>query len=191
MDTTAVLAVYGTIVSTIGLAVSALNYRRDKGRLEISARVGKLVTPGTDAPDDDELPTTVFISVTNVGRRPVFFKGIGGRISWHPKPSKRQGFVIISRNQPQVVAEAHYFQEIFPLTQQFREIVRKAKSLHAYDSVGRYYRLSGRLLRKLKRDVEAAKLVPDKTTHEDLERGLNIERITDAGSARRSPQRSR
>jgi len=102
------LAVWGAILSSITFGWSLYRDLRDRAKIKISAelrRIGQREGDGalfTSAPD---LPVQraseklfVVVSVVNIGRRPMRWKGLGGNYR-HAK-SGRTGFLISARHLP-------------------------------------------------------------------------------------------
>ena len=64
------VAWYAAIVSTAGVIVALLNFMADKRRLRVKASHGLLVGVNDDS-------TKIFISVANIGKRPVSISSVG------------------------------------------------------------------------------------------------------------------
>lgn len=75
MDTTLIIAMYGAVVSTIGITISIItalvqvfSYRRDRADIKVRVTGGMNVYPKTTADDDKDY---ISVNVINKGRRPV------------------------------------------------------------------------------------------------------------------------
>jgi len=98
---TAILAVWGAVLSTITLVLTLRRDLTDRGKLKVSCYIGKLVSSGGLT---DETPRLVY-QVTNIGRRPVNVVNIGG--------SYKDGtnFAILKAELPQTLQPGEYFIE--------------------------------------------------------------------------------
>ena len=107
------LAVWGAILSSITFGWSPYIDLRDRDKIKLSAelrRIGRREGDGaffTSAPD---LPVQgasenlfVVVSVVNVGRRPMRWKGLGG--TYRHAVGKRKGFLISARALPRTLQE--------------------------------------------------------------------------------------
>lgn len=68
MRTTEILAIYGTIVSTVALMWNIFRDSLDRPKVKLEAMIGQIYPDHTDR-------DYLFLTITNVGRRPVLIKG--------------------------------------------------------------------------------------------------------------------
>jgi hypothetical protein len=154
------LAAYGALLASVGFGWNLYRDLLDRARLQVSARVRRIVT-GADGrffsvkPD---LPVEgaseklyVVMSVVNVGRRPVLWEGWGGK---YRKPvNGRDSFYIVARDLPKMLQEGESHSEMTLLEPDLRPPSENVKSLLMWDASGRYWKLSRKGLRELKREA--------------------------------------
>jgi hypothetical protein len=158
------LAVWGAILSSITFGWSLYRDLRDRAKIKISAelrRIGQREGDGaffTAAPD---LPVErvgeklfVVVSVVNVGRRPMRWKGLGG--NYRHAVSGRKGFLISARHLPRTLEEQEQHDEVFDFEQPFdQELANgRVKRLYIWDVAGREWTVPRRDLKKLVADAK-------------------------------------
>ncbi|MBI2449623.1 hypothetical protein HYV49_04980 [Candidatus Pacearchaeota archaeon] len=68
------LAIYGSIISTLGIILSLYNYNRDKAKIKVKASFGVMGSgKGAEGP-------FFFVKAINKGRRPVTLSSVGIRV---------------------------------------------------------------------------------------------------------------
>ena len=83
MAVTSVVAILGLISGVAGTVLGVLNFLRDRAAVEVSLQWDMSITPGTEY---DAKKKWGVITVTNVGRRPIFVSHVALRI---PKGARR------------------------------------------------------------------------------------------------------
>jgi hypothetical protein len=162
---TGLLAVYGTIISTVALFWNIFRDLLDMPRLQLSARLGRLakneVTGQLYAADPD-LPVHgateqlfVFLDVTNVGRRPARWDGWGGKHS--KKVNGQESFVVIPVSLPKMLNEGESHTEMTP---ELHDGIDNVRRISIWDASGKKWHLPNKELKKLKQAVH--KQVTDK-----------------------------
>jgi len=155
---TTLLAVWGAILSSIVFGWTLYRDLRDRARIKLTAEVRRIAqrTDGkyfTIAPDleIDGASEALFvvISVVNVGRRRMHWKGAGGYYK-HPVNGKN-GFVLSPRYLPRVLEEQDSHDEFTELDSEF--IRGNIKRLHVWDVAGRQWSVSRRDLKRLVADA--------------------------------------
>lgn len=142
------LAIYGALLASITFGWNLLRDLKDRPDVRITAMIGEFVAehgiPGS------RLEPQLVVTITNVGRRPVFIKGWGGdhaRTAWK---DHRKSFLIIPRSAPKMLNEGEY---IIEYTRDLGGCLSDyVTSLYAWDSTGRHWKLPSRQLRQLKRE---------------------------------------
>jgi len=115
------LAVWGAILSSITFGWSLYRDLRDRAKITVSAELRRIVQREGDgaffssAPD---LPVQgaserlfVVVSVVNVGRRPMRWKGLGGK--YRHAVNGRKGFIVSARHLPRTLQEQEQHDELF------------------------------------------------------------------------------
>jgi hypothetical protein len=160
------LATYGALLASVGLGWNLYRDLLDRAKLEVSVDVRRFARgeDGTVFVVKPDLPVEgateqlyVVMSVVNVGRRPVVWKGWGGK---YFKPvdvghgrGKKSGFTIVGRALPKMLREAESHSEFTELTSDLRPASENVKSLFMWDSSGKFWKVSRRQLKELKRDA--------------------------------------
>ena len=137
MDITQPLAIWGAILSTVAVTWNVVRDLGDRPRLKVEAMIGKMYPDHTDR-------EYVFVTITNIGRRPVVVKGCGGRKKKHV-PGKR-GIFIVSIGLPRTLKEGEYHNEWTPDLSFINDDLEK---IHVWDSAGREWKISRKNLRYL------------------------------------------
>ena len=152
---TAFLAVWGAILSSITFGWTLYRDLRDRAKIKLTAEVrrigqrdadGKLfsIEPGQDIPGASKR-LFVVVSVVNVGRRPLCWKGVGG---YYRKPvNGKSGFVVNTRFLPKTLEEQEEHNEITELDDQI--VNDNIKTLSVWDVAGRKWSVSRGDMRKL------------------------------------------
>ena len=70
-----ILAIYGSIISTLGIILSIYNYNRDKAKIKVNASIGLFSGTSEDG------KVFLFIKAINSGRRPITLSSVGIRTS--------------------------------------------------------------------------------------------------------------
>ena len=90
----------------------------------------------------------VVVTVMNSGRRPVMFKGWGGK--WHDGKS----FNVVGVDLPKMLAEGTYHSE---LTDEIVEQIDNVKELYVWDAAGKNWKVSRKGLKMLKEEARRIK----------------------------------
>ncbi len=155
---TTFLAIWGAILSTIGLAWNFYRDVHDRAKVKVSASLKKFMTgaDGRAFAVQHNLPVqgpasdvVLLFSFTNIGRRPVMLTTLGGK--WHKSRNGKKGFVVITRDLPKMLAEGHYHLEY---TNDMDAVGQNVKRLSVWDSTGKEWKLPSGELRKLKRETQ-------------------------------------
>lgn len=157
MTLTAFLATYGALLSTAGLGWNFYRDFHDRAKLKVTlslrAQVANhagrtfVVAPSLVA---DSNPTVFgHMDITNTGRRPIYVEGVAGK--WKTPVNNKDGFVIIPENHlPQQLSEGQSTYQLVPELDTFSDNLR---SLYAYDSTGKKWKVSRKELRKVIADA--------------------------------------
>ena len=134
------IAVYAAIVSTITAFVRIKIARRDKGMLEITGFIGRIV------PDKTGVDYLTLI-ITNIGRRPLVAEGIATK----EKRFGKQRGIIFPNNLPKKLGEGDSVTEMYD---HFDAIKNHPHSMYVYDSTGHKYYMKRRVLRSILRQYD-------------------------------------
>jgi len=164
---TGLLAMYGAVLSSIGLGWNLYRDLQDKARLKVEIHIrriarspdGKLYQVRPDLRVDGASEKLfVVANVTNVGRRPVRWTGWGGE---YHRPHERGGtsFIIQPTVLPRMLKEGESASE---MTDDLKAASLDVKRLFIYDATGKNWYVSRRALRKLQKEWrEFQQSVPD------------------------------
>jgi hypothetical protein len=162
---TTFLAVWGAILSSIVFGWTLYRDLRDRAKIMLTAEVRRLAQREdgkyfTIAPDQEIAGQSealfVVISVVNVGRRRMCWKGAGGYYK-HPVNGKN-AFVLTPRYLPKVLEEQEAHDELTELDSEF--IRGNIKQLYVWDVAGRQWSVSRRDLKRLGADARKYSQTP-------------------------------
>ena len=160
MDVTTWLAICGTITGAIALGWNIGRDLRDCAKLTLSAYIGKRVRIGTGELQAEDLQDRFILTMTNVGRRPIWLTSWGGMRS--KSAGKYRGFLMPCRVLPilpRVLGEGDY---CFDDTTDFSVLSRDVQEIHVTDSTYRKWRLKKKTLRRLQARAKEMGLIPDR-----------------------------
>lgn len=130
------LAVWGAILSSITFGWSLYRDLRDRAKIKISAELrrigrregdGALFTCAPDVPIQGASEKLfVVVSVVNVGRRPMRWKGLGGQ--YRHAENGRKGFQVSARHLPRTLQEQEQHDEAFDSSHHSTKSLRTAES---------------------------------------------------------------
>jgi hypothetical protein len=158
------LAVWGALLSSVTFGWTLYRDLRDRAKVQISAelrRIGRREGDGaffTSAPD---LPVQgaseklfVVVSVVNVGRRPMRWKGLGG--TYRDVVRGRKGFLVSARHLPRTLQEQEQHDEFFDFEEPFDQELAKGrvKRIYIWDVAGREWSVPRRALKRLAADAK-------------------------------------
>lgn len=143
MDITKFLAIWGAILSTVAITWNILRDVSDKGKLKIDAMVGKMSPNHTDR-------IYLIITITNIGRRPLLIKTLGGMKKKSVKGPR--GLFIVPRGLPRILKEGEYHIEFANLSILSPEL----EKISVWDSTGKEWKVSRKNLKRLFKDVKKA-----------------------------------
>lgn len=156
---TSFLAVWGAILSSITFGWTMYRDVRDRAKIKLSAQLRRIgrrdgdgayfsIEPGMNIAASEQL--FVVISVVNVGRRPMRWKGVGGH--YRRPVDGKNGFVVSARFLPKTLEEQEALDEFTELDAQFTS--GNVKRLYIWDVAGREWRVSRRDMKKLVADAK-------------------------------------
>jgi hypothetical protein len=156
------LAAWGAILATLGFGWNLYRDLLDRASLQVSATVrriafsttGQPFAVGHDVPVDATRQLFVVMTVVNVGRRPVMWKGWGGK--YRKRENNRDGFVVIPEHLPKMLQEGEMHSEVTTLDAGLSPVHANVRKLYMWDSSGRQYSLSRRRMRRLRQEAREA-----------------------------------
>lgn len=146
MDLTPILALWGTIVSTIAITWNILRGLEDRKKLKIEANIGTIL-PGN--PNKKYF----YVSMTNIGRRPVFVTGWGTDLKKEKKEKGKRAVFIKARNLPKLLKDGEAHMEYIDNLSIFS---RKIKNVKIWDSTGKSWKISRKNLKLLLKNAKEA-----------------------------------
>ena len=164
MDGTAVVAIYGAVVSTFAVAWNVYRDSHDRARLELSTMVGFLTKGGNQQnivahafalekwPEQFKGSSPeLFLTITNIGRRPVVVQGWA--IQTDRKKTGNDKFLYKLTVLPKALKE---WESAVERTGDLSLLVDGAKRIYAWDSAGKKWALPRRQLCRLQREIRSA-----------------------------------
>lgn len=158
------LAVWGAILSSITFGWSLYRDLRDRAKIKVSAelrRIGRREGDGAFFTADPDLPIHgvseklfVVVSVVNVGRRSMRWKGLGG--TYRHAVSGSKGFLVSARYLPKTLQEQEQHDELFDFEPPFDQELANGqlKRLYIWDVAGEEWSVPRRDLKKLVADAK-------------------------------------
>lgn len=131
------IAVYAATLSTIIFIWNIIKDFNDKGKLKIRFYIGNLITPTTGEVSKEFL----IWSIVNTGRKPIIVTNIGGK-------GKVKNFIFTGINLPKKLEPGESINGYFD---NYSQILKEAISLGVYDSLDKYYSISKKEFKKLKK----------------------------------------
>lgn len=139
MTLTQFLAVWGTIVSSIALTWNIIRGLQDKRKLKVEAFIGVMIPRETDK-------KYITVTVTNIGRRPIYVIGWGARLKKEKGGPKKPSLAIGPHILPKMLAEGEY---VIEYTHDLTMLLREIKYIYAWDSTGKQWRVKRNSLNRL------------------------------------------
>ncbi len=130
---TAVIAIYGALLSSAIFGWTLYRDFKDVGRLRLECGFHSIVTPGVGSEDN-----VLTYRITNIGSKPVVITNAGGRLS------KGTGFIVLDNSIPKVLAPGQF---LHVLGKEYENMWDGVTELAVYDSLGRTYRATKKDLR--------------------------------------------
>jgi len=139
---TAVLAIWGAILSSITFGWNLFRDFMQRGRLRVTCYVGNIFGD----PTISSKKLLLVWNVTNIGKEPVVLTNIGGSY-------RKTAFVVNTRNPlPHTLAASDYFTGF---SDDLSVLKPDLISLTAYDSLGRTFKAPKKAIKELKRKYAA------------------------------------
>jgi hypothetical protein len=142
MTTTDVLALWGAIIATATATWTILRDSSDRGKVAIDVSVGRFYPTHQDQ-------DILFITITNVGKRPVLIKSWGMKLR-KPLNGKEPFIVIVPRGLPRVLNETDYHNE---WTHDVSWLTEDVEHLWVLDSSGKHWHAPKKQLRRAIEDA--------------------------------------
>jgi hypothetical protein len=157
---TGLLALYGAVLSSVGLGWNLYRDLHDRAQLRLVAHLRR-IAPSAVGPQRyavaADLPVAgrseavyVFLDVANVGRRPVKWNGWGGKYKKPDATSGLDSFTVIAIALPKMLAEGESHSEY---TDGLHTDIENVRKIFLWDASGKNWNLPRRELRKLKAQV--------------------------------------
>ena len=140
MNTTDVLAWYGTIVASLTGCWTIYRDLLNRGRLRVDAYLGMKSGPGRIDPKDH-----LVYSITNIGRRSIYVTRVGGA-------QGNKTFTIPDPSLPKCLYPGEFFEVS---TKDLDFLNQELHCLAAWDSLGKIYKVKRKVAEYLIKRVEA------------------------------------
>lgn len=141
---TAVLAIWGAVLSSVTLGWNFIRDINQRGRLRVSCYIGKLVggSVGVD-------PNSYLVwNITNIGKEPVLLTHVGGATA-------KEGFMLTTHQPlPKMLQPGEY---VLEYSDELSVLGPELKHLWAIDSLGRNFKAPRRQLKELKKKYASGK----------------------------------
>jgi hypothetical protein len=134
MSITTILAIWGALVSSFVLGWSIFRDLSDKGKINVSCFIGNEIGGIRDSNK-----TILVYTITNVGRRPIYVKIVGGAFT-------KKHFLITTQNIPKMLNPGEYVVES---TEDLSMFDKDLKYLWVIDSLDNYWKVSKKNLKYL------------------------------------------
>jgi len=139
MDLIPILAIWGSIISTAALTWNIIRGLEDRKKLNLEANVGQML-PG------DPNNYYFYISMTNIGRRPVFVTGWGVDLK-----ERNRSVFIVARNLPMLLKDGENNLEY---TDDLSIFNRNIKAVKVWDSTNKKWKISKKNLKLLLKNAQ-------------------------------------
>jgi len=136
---TTYIAIYGALLSSIGIIWNIYRDFRDRGKAKFFAFIGNSMNPDTDGYE-----RYLIYHITNAGRRPLVITKIGGI------RKRGDNFLFRPRSLPMTLKEGDCHMEY---THDLSVLDKNLKYLSVYDSLDKCYKFKGRKLKKLIEEI--------------------------------------
>jgi len=142
MTWTELIASYGAILSTLGIGWNLHRDLRDRGILRVDASFGlKMAVPS------GETEQCLFVSITNVGRRPIMASIVGG--AWKLARKEGDHFTFIPNDLPKLLKPGESHTETYEQRVWCNILTPDLKAIWVRDAVGKLWRVSKKNIRNL------------------------------------------
>jgi len=169
-DLTAVLAFWGAMLSSITFGWTLYRDLRDRAKIKVTAQIRRIGQREGDSQWYAAEPSMnihglgdelyVVVTVTNVGRRRMNWKGWGG--TYRTPVNGRNTFLVSARYLPKILEEQEQHVEFTGVDEQIS--TGNLKAISIWDGVGRRWHVSRRDMKKLRADIEEYAQTPDEPT---------------------------
>jgi len=139
---TQLLAAWGAVVSSVAVGWNIFTALRDKGRLKVEVSITRIV-------GDKKRTPHLSITISNVGRRPVYVTNVGGRLK-KGTDAKFPNFWFKTTGIPKMLKEAEYHMEVHPFV---KEQHYKIDDFYVYTSADDCFKLSHKVRKRLLKDI--------------------------------------
>jgi len=146
MNLTPLLALWGSIISTIALTWNVIRGLQDRRKLKVEAYIGYFL-PG------DTQKKYFYVVMTNIGRRPILVSRYGALLKKKKGEKGNPATLIIARNLPKMLKEGEYHIEF---TEDLSLFSRNIKNIFAGDSTGKNWKISKKNFKQLLKDANEA-----------------------------------
>jgi hypothetical protein len=160
------LAVWGAILSSITFGWTLYRDMRDRAKIKLTAqlrRIGRREGDGQGYAAEPSLNIRglgdelyVVVSVTNVGRRRMNWKGWGG--TYRKPVNGHKSFIVSARDLPKMLEEQEQHAEFAGVDKQIG--TGNLNGIQIWDGAGRKWNVSRADMKKLRADIEKYAQVP-------------------------------
>jgi len=144
MGLTPILAFWGSVRSTFALTWNIIRGLQERKKIKVEANIGFIL------PGDDTKRKVFYVTMTNVGRRPVFITGWSVLIKKKKTEKGKPGIFIAPRNLPKMLKESDYNIEY---TDDLTVFKHNITGVQVWDSIGKKWKISRKNLKRLLKDA--------------------------------------
>jgi len=149
---TALTAIYGAVLATIVFAWNVYQFFLDKGKFRVSCMIGRMLPGGigfTPVDDSQEINASdqLYWYVTNVGRRPLTLRSVGGLCDARTGES----FTIPLEDGPKMILPGGFATQGTAISPDMRAL----HSLVAVDATGKYFYAKRKEVRSVRERARA------------------------------------
>ena len=141
MDLTDFIAVIGLVLSVTAIIWNILRDVGDKGKIKIEGCRGELYPDHTNK-------DYLIIIITNIGKRPVWIKGLYGDENYDG--AKLKGYIFGTRGLPRILKESEYHTEFLDWNP---EKLRGIKEISVRDSRGKDWKMCKKNFKQIMKEV--------------------------------------
>ena len=161
------LAVWGAILSSIIFGWTLYKDLRDKAKIKVTANIRRIGRREGDGQGYDAEPSLnirglgnelyVVVSVINVGRRRMNWKGWGG--TYQTSVNGQKAFIVSALHLPKMLEEQEEHKEFAGLDKQIG--TGNIKGIYIWDGAGRKWHVSRADMKKLRADIKKYAQAPN------------------------------
>jgi len=144
LDLTLILALWGTIFSTVAITWNVVRDLLDRKKIKVEAGIGFILA-------EDTTTKVFYLTMTNISRRPLYITGWGVYRKRREGKRGKKGLCIPSPDLPKMLKEGDYN---IVYTEDLSIFSYKLIRVHVWDSIGKKWKISRKNFRQLLKTAE-------------------------------------